>query len=172
MLNFFKTICNTTYKNIHYITPLTAYLHYLQYQTKRLLWQYGDLSWAVSYLLTYVVIVPFKSKDPFKHKFEFFRLFLFQDSLLKKAVIVSVALQAGLKQFVNKFHWLLLFSILTNQFTYKFPLITWISRIPATFTKLWCSGLKTSERTILQFVLHKLEEMRRKLDNRLPQWTG
>ena len=133
---------------------------------------HGDLSWAVSYLLTYVVIVPFISKNPFKHKFEFFWLFLFQDSLLKKAVIVSVAPQAGLKQFVNKFHWLLMSSILINQFTYRCLLITPTSQTTVTFTKQWCPGLKTSERTILQFVLHKLEEMRRKLDNRLPQWTG
>ena len=63
-------------------------------------------------------------KNPFKHKFDFFWLFLFKDSLLKKAVTVFDAPQAGLKQFVNKFHWLLLFSILTNRFTYKFPLIT------------------------------------------------
>ena len=88
----------------------------------------------------------------FKHKVEFFWHFLFQDSLLKKAVIDSVATQAGLKQFVNRFRWLLMSSILINRFRFKFPSITSTSQIPATFMKPWCSGLKKLERTILQFV--------------------
>ena len=106
------------------------------------------------------------------HKAEFFWNFFPQDSLLKKAAIVSVAPQAGLKQFVNKFHWLLMSSILTNQFTYKFPLITSTSQIPAMCMRPWCSGLRTSERTISRFVLHRPEEMKRKMDRTLPQWTG
>ena len=97
---------------------------------------------------------------------------IFQDSLLRKVVIVFVTPLAGLKQFVNKFHWFLTSSTRTNRFTYRFLLITPTFQTPAMCTKPWFPGLKTSGTTISQFVLHRPGEMKRKMDKHLPQWTG